>query len=119
MDIESLRNYCLSKPASEETLPFGPDVLVYKVAGKMFLLIPLNSEQLQFNAKCDPDKAVELRERYACVTPGYHMSKKHWNTVVIDGSVSTVQLKEWIDDSYELVVDSLPVKTRKQLRGED
>ncbi len=116
MDIESLRTYCLSKPATEETLPFGPDVLVFKVAGKMFLLCPLNTGSVQFNAKCDPEKAEELREQYACVQPGYHMNKKHWNTILVDGTVSVRLLKEWIDDSYELVVDSLPVKTREKLR---
>ena len=103
MNIESLREYCLSKPDVEETLPFGPDTLVYKVNGKMFLLTGLDEEQLSFNVKCDPDKALELRAEYPCVLPGYHMNKKHWNTIVVDGSVSTKQLKEWIDWSYELV----------------
>jgi predicted DNA-binding protein (MmcQ/YjbR family) len=77
--------------------------LVYKVNGKAFLLVGLDDEQLSFNVKCDPDKAIELREEYACVLPGYHMNKKHWNTIVVDGTVSTKQLKEWIDWSYELV----------------
>lgn len=104
MDIENLREYCLSKPGVEETLPFGPDTLVFKVNGKMFLLTGLDEEQLSFNVKCDPDKAIELREEYDCVKPGYHMNKKHWNTIVVDGSVSSKQLKEWIDDSYELVM---------------
>jgi predicted DNA-binding protein (MmcQ/YjbR family) len=103
MNIESLREYCLSKPGVEETLPFGPDTLVFKVGGKMFLLTGLDEEQLSFNVKCEPDKAIELREEYPCVLPGYHMNKKHWNTIVVDGSVSTKQLKEWIDWSYELV----------------
>lgn len=103
MNIESLRNYCLSKPDAEETLPFGPDTLVYKINGKMFLLAGLDSDPLQFNVKCNPDKALELREEFACVLPGYHMNKKHWNTIIVDGSVSSKQLKEWIDDSYELV----------------
>jgi len=103
MNIESLREYCLSKPDAEETLPFGPDTLVFKVNGKAFVLVGLDDEQLSFNVKCDPDRAVELREQYACVLPGYHMNKKHWNTIVVDGSVSTKQLKEWIDWSYELV----------------
>src|SRR6478736_10407995 len=103
MDIETLREYCLSKPGAEETLPFGPSTLVFKVGGKAFLLVGLDEEQLSFNVKCDPDKAVELREEYACVLPGYHMNKKHWNTIVVDGTVSTKQLKEWIDWSYELV----------------
>lgn len=103
MNIETLRNYCLSKPGVEETLPFGPDTLVYKVKGKIFLLTGLDEESLRFNVKCDPDKAVELREEYPCVQPGYHMNKKHWNTVLVDGSVSTALVKEWIDHSYDLV----------------
>lgn len=103
MNIESLRNYCLSKPCTEETLPFGPDTLVYKVKGKIFLLTGLDEESLRFNVKCDPDKAIELREEYPCVQPGYHMNKKHWNTVLVDGSVSNALLKEWIDHSYDLV----------------
>jgi predicted DNA-binding protein (MmcQ/YjbR family) len=117
MELDDIREYCLTKPASEETLPFGPDVLVFKVAGKIFLLLPLDSEELQFNAKCDPEEVEELRERYACVQPGYHMNKKHWNTITVDGSVSAAQLKEWIDQSYDLVVKSLPVKTREKLQG--
>jgi predicted DNA-binding protein (MmcQ/YjbR family) len=103
MNIESLREYCLSKPGAEETLPFGPDTLVYKVGGKAFLLTGLDSEEFRFNVKCDPDKALELREEFSCVLPGWHMNKKHWNTIVVDGSVSGKQLKEWIDHSYALV----------------
>lgn len=110
MDIESLREYCLSKSDVEETQPFGPDTLVYKIGGKMFLLTSLDSSQLSFNVKCDPDKAIELRDNYDCVKPGYHMNKKHWNTVTVDGSVSNSLLKEWIDDSYRLVA---PKKKRK------
>ncbi len=103
MNIETLRDYCLSKPGAEETLPFGPDTLVYKVNGKVFLLVGLDAEDLRFNVKCDPDKAIELRDEHACVLPGFHMNKKHWNTVVVDGSVSNALLKEWIDHSYTLV----------------
>ncbi len=103
MNIESLRDYCLSKPGAEETMPFGPDTLVYKVNNKIFLLVGLDSADLRFNVKCDPDKAIELRDEYACVLPGFHMNKKHWNTVVVDGSVSNALLKEWIDHSYTLV----------------
>jgi predicted DNA-binding protein (MmcQ/YjbR family) len=116
MDIEQLREYCLLKPGVEETLPFGPDTLVYKVIGKVFLLTGLDTEELRFNVKCDPDKAIELREQFSCVLPGYHMNKKHWNTVVVNGSVSTKQLTEWIDDSYELVVQSFPKKVREELK---
>lgn len=103
MNIESLRDYCLSKAGVEETTPFGPDTLVYKVNGKAFLFTGIDNEQLRFNVKCDPDKAIELREVFPSVLPGYHMNKKHWNTIVVDGSVSSRQLKEWIDDSYNLV----------------
>jgi predicted DNA-binding protein (MmcQ/YjbR family) len=116
MNIEELQAYCLSKPGTEETLPFGPDTLVYKVGGKIFLLTSLDEELLQFNVKCSPDKAIELREQYSCVTPGYHMNKKHWNTVVVDGTVSTRLLKEWIDHSYVLIVDSLSKQVRAQLK---
>jgi predicted DNA-binding protein (MmcQ/YjbR family) len=103
MDIESLREYCLSKKDVEEGQPFGPDVLVYKTSGKIFLLVSLDDEPLQFNVKCDPDLAIELREQYSCILPGYHMNKKHWNTIVVDGTVPSKQLKEWIDHSYKLV----------------
>jgi predicted DNA-binding protein (MmcQ/YjbR family) len=103
MNIESLREYCLSKAGAEESLPFGPDTLVYKVKGKIFLITGLDEEQLSFNVKCDPGLAIELREQYSCVLPGYHMNKKHWNTIVVDGSVSSKQLKGWIDHSYDLV----------------
>lgn len=103
MTIDIIREYCLSKADVEETLPFGPDVIVFKVKGKIFLLLPLDTETLQFNVKCDPDKAVELREQYSCVIPGYHMNKKHWNTIIPDHTVSLRLLKEWIDDSYVLV----------------
>src|SRR5258705_13656970 len=112
MNIETLREYCLNKPGVEETLPFGPDTLVYKVNGKIFLITGLDQEQLNFNVKCNPDKSIELREEFSCVQPGYHMNKKHWNTIVVDGSVSNKQLKEWIDWSYELVAGK-KVKKKK------
>ncbi|HEY2722116.1 MAG TPA: MmcQ/YjbR family DNA-binding protein [Chitinophagaceae bacterium] len=110
MNIESLREYCLSKPGAEETLPFGPNTLVYKVNGKAFLLMGLDDQPLSFNVKCDPDYAIELREQYACVLPGYHMNKKHWNTIVVDGTVSSSLLKKWIDNSYQLVSKKLQKK---------
>ncbi|HYM93985.1 MAG TPA: MmcQ/YjbR family DNA-binding protein [Chitinophagaceae bacterium] len=105
INIEELREYCLGNPGVEESFPFGPDTLVYKVNGKIFLLTGLDQEQLSFNVKCDLDKAIELREEFSCVLPGYHMNKKHWNTVLVDGSVSSKQLKEWINDSYTLVAE--------------
>ena len=104
MDIEQLRDYCLYKPFVEECQPFGPDTLVYKVNGKIFLLTSLDTPQLQFNVKCNPELAEELREQYSCVIPGYHMNKKHWNTIILDGSVSAQLLKEWIDHSYNLLI---------------
>ncbi|MBX3255855.1 MAG: MmcQ/YjbR family DNA-binding protein [Chitinophagaceae bacterium] len=103
MNVEQIREYCLSRSGAGESLPFGPDVVVFKVDEKIFLLLSLDTTPVQFNVKCDPAKAEELRDEYACVLPGYHMNKKHWNTVVVDGSVSTRLLKEWINDSYELV----------------
>lgn len=117
MTTDYLREYCLAKKGAEETLPFGPDVLVFKVGGKAFLLCPLDTEELRFNVKCDPEKAIELREEYSCVHPGYHMNKKHWNTIIPAPGVSLKLIKEWIDHSYELVVSSLPAKTRKELEG--
>ena len=112
MNIETLREYCLSKAEVEETQPFGPDNLVYKVNGKMFLLASLDEDPLTFNVKCEPEKAIELREEHTCVQPGYHMNKKHWNTIVVDGSVSVRQLMEWIDDSYQLVAGKSKNKSK-------
>lgn len=115
MNLQQLREYCLAKPGVEETTPFGPDTLVFKVVGKIFLLTGFDSDPLQFNVKCDPEKAIELRERYPGVQPGYHMNKKHWNTIVVDGSVSIKLVKEWIDDSYELVANGLSKKEKELL----
>lgn len=115
MHIESIREYCLSKKGVEEGFPFGEETLVFKVINKIFLLISLGADPLQFNAKCDPDKAIELREEYPAIKPGYHMNKKHWNTVIVDGSISTKLIKEIIDDSYDLVIQSLPKKAREQI----
>lgn len=105
MDIEQLWEYCKTKPGAEEGFPFGPETLVFKVNGKIFLLASLAKQPLQFNVKCDHEKAIELREKYASVIPGYHMNKKLWNTVIVDGTISAPELKEFIDDSYFLVSD--------------
>jgi predicted DNA-binding protein (MmcQ/YjbR family) len=115
MNIEQLRDYCIALPAVTEEFPFGPETLVFKVKGKVFLLCGLDREPLQFNVKCDPDTAVELREQYDAVRPGYHMNKKHWNTVLVNGSLSLQQLRQMIQDSYKLVVQSLPRKEREGL----
>lgn len=103
MDIEQLWEYCKSKPGAEEGFPFGPETLVFKVNGKIFWLVSLEKQPLQFNVKCDPEKAIKLREKYASVQPGYHMNKKLWNTVIVEGSIPTHELQEFIDDSYMLV----------------
>lgn len=103
MNIEQLWEYCKTKPGAEETFPFGPETLVFKVNGKIFFLAGLEKQPLQFNVKCDPEKAVELREKFACILPGYHMNKKLWNTVIVDGSIQIYQLQRFIDDSYMLV----------------
>ena len=104
MNIESIREYILKKPDVTEGFPFGEETLVFKVQQKIFFLTGLDSSPLQFNIKCDPDKAIQLREEYPeTVLPGYHMNKKHWNTVVVDGRLSTKQLKDMIDHSYQLV----------------
>jgi predicted DNA-binding protein (MmcQ/YjbR family) len=102
MTLETLREYCLSKPYTSESTPFGPETLVFKVGEKAFLLTGWESEILKFNVKCDPEWAIELREQYDFVIPGYHMNKKHWNTVTYNGTNSKL-LKQLIDHSYELV----------------
>jgi len=102
MQVDEIRDYCIALPEVEETLPFGPDTLVFKVQGKIFLLLSLDADPVQFNVKCDPVLAEELRENYSCVIPGYHMNKKHWNTIIVDGSVKNALLKEWIQHSYHL-----------------
>lgn len=103
MNIEELRDFVLSLKNVEEGFPFGEDTLVFKTNKKIFLLVSLSSVPLQFNVKCDPDRAIELREEYSCILPGYHMNKKHWNTIIIDGSLSKIQLKNFIEDSYRLI----------------
>ena len=118
MNVESLREYGLQKPGAEESMPFGDDTLVFKVAGKIFLLISLN-EPNRFNVKCDPDLAVELREKFSDVKPGFHMNKVHWNTVYFDGSLTEKHLHEMIDHSYDLVVKSLPKKVQQALQEKD
>ena len=104
MNIEELRDFVLQKPMVTEGFPFGQDTLVFKVKEKIFLLTGLENNPVQFNVKCNPEKAIEWRERYPdCVLPGYHMNKKHWNTVIANGNLSKQQLLEMINDSYNLV----------------
>lgn len=111
MNIEDLRDYCLSKPGTIEGLPFGEQTLVFKVGGKIFLLIGLEQAN-RFNAKCNPERAIELREKHPEIIPGFHMNKKHWNTIYMDGGLKPALILELIDHSYQLVLESLPKKLR-------
>src|SRR3989475_7560728 len=114
MDVGSFREYCLGKVAVTEGTPFGEDVLVFKVSGKMFALVALDEVPATANLKCDPDLALELRDRYEQVRPGYHMNKKHWNTVEIEGGLPDAELRKMIDHSYDLVAKALPTSTAKR-----
>ena len=115
MNVESVRDYCLSKPAATEGTPFGPEDIVFKVEGKMFALLALDEVPPAVNLKCNPDLALELRDRYEQVQPGYHMNKKHWNTVVLDGVIPEREIRKMIDHSYDLVVQSLPKAKHQKL----
>jgi predicted DNA-binding protein (MmcQ/YjbR family) len=115
MNIETLRDYCLAKAGVTESFPFGETTLVFKVGGKIFALVDTESRPTTINLKCDPERAVQLREQYPAIAPGYHMNKTHWNTITIDGSVRSSEVQEWIDHSYELVRKSLPKAIRDQL----
>lgn len=108
MDLPEAIDHCLAKPGAEETTPFGPEVLVYKVVGKMFALTDPSGFPPRMNLKCDPDRSVELREEYDAIIPGYHMNKKHWNTLTLNGSIPSELVRVMIGHSYELVVTSLP-----------
>ena len=115
MNIESICKYCLSKKGVEEACPFDEETLVFKVGGKMFALIPLEKIPLQINLKCDPEKAIELREACEYIQPGWHMSKKHWNTVIIEGNIRWHDLKELIDHSYDEVVEGFSKSKKEKL----
>ncbi|TAE38620.1 MAG: MmcQ/YjbR family DNA-binding protein [Runella slithyformis] len=115
MNIETFRAYCLAKLGVTESFPFDEVTLVFKVGGKIFALTSLDQVVLEINLKCNPERAQQLRETYDAVRPGYHMNKKHWNTITVDGSVKNAELLTWIDHSYELVVQSLPRKLRAEL----
>lgn len=119
MDLPDLIEHLLSKPGASEETPFGPDVLVYKVGGRMFALTNPGEFPPRVNLKCDPDRAVVLRDQYEAVLPGYHMNKRHWNTVILDGSLPPRLVRELADHSYVLVVSSLPAKVRKETSPAD
>ncbi len=120
MNAEKIRDYCLKKRGRiTEGFPFGEGVLVFKADGKIFLLLNLDSAPLSMNLKCDPELAIELRERYEGVRPGYHMNKKHWNTVLLDGSIPPVEIRSMIDHSYEQTVRGLKKSVRQKLMAAD
>jgi predicted DNA-binding protein (MmcQ/YjbR family) len=113
MDLAQFREYCLSKSRASESTPFGPDVLVFKVSGKMFALAALDEVPTRVNLKCDPDLALELRDRYEQVRPGYHLNKKHWNTVETESGIPDSELRKMIDHSYNLVAKTAAKSTAK------
>lgn len=116
MNLEEIREYCLSKEFCTEDTPFGPDTLVFRIAGKIFGLTSLESEECRINLKCEPDYAIELREKYNFILPGFHMNKIHWNTVLADNAPS-ILLKELIDHSYERVKNALSKKEKEMLNN--
>ena len=115
MDSSELRSWCLRQPGAIEDFPFGPEPSVFKVAGKMFALSMLERTPLEVSVKCEPELAVGLRESYPAIRPGYHLNKRHWNTLTLDGSLPDQLVRELIEDSYDLVVSALPKRIREQL----
>ena len=115
MELESLRKYLRDKHGTSEEIPFGPEVLVFKVLGKMFAILAWQENPLKISLKCDPDHALVLRDIYAAVQPGYHLHKKHWNTVTLDGSAPEQEIFRWIDESYHLVASGLKKADREKL----
>jgi predicted DNA-binding protein (MmcQ/YjbR family) len=113
MNIEDFREFCLAMAGVTEDTPFDENTLVFKVMGKMFALADIQDFE-SINVKCNPEIALELRERYSSVIPGYHMNKKHWNTLILNGELNDIELKHWIKHSYDLVVDSLPKKIKSE-----
>ena len=115
MNIEAFREYCISKKGATEELPFGPETLVFKVMGKIFAITSIENFT-SINLKCDPETAVALREEYTAIQPGFHMNKKHWNTILMNGTISDKTIFNWTDHSYELVVQSLTKKLKEELK---
>jgi predicted DNA-binding protein (MmcQ/YjbR family) len=115
MDLHEIVAYCETKPGANKDFPFDLDTLTMKVGGKMFLLADVNSDPPRINLKCDPTLAEEFRRELSCVTPGYHMNKTHWNTVVVDGSIPDERILWMIDHSYDLVYRTLPRSIREDI----
>jgi len=119
MNPAELRDLCLSFTEAEETFPFGPATSVFKVAGKIFALSQLGADSLRVSLKCEPHLAEALRGAYASVLPGYHLNKRHWNTVILDGSIADEAIRDMVEDSYDLVVSKLPKARRRALGWRD
>ena len=117
MELPDVIDQCLSLPGAEETQPFGPETLVYKVGGKVFAITSPDEFPARINLKCDPERAIELRDEHPGIKPGLHMNNKHWNTVMLDGTVPPALVRELVAHSYQLVVDALPKKVREGLKG--
>ncbi len=115
MDADALRALCLGFPGAEETYPFSPENSVFKVSGKIFAIARLDQAPPRISLKCEPELAVHLRADHAAITPGYHLNKRHWNTVVVDGTVPGQMLRDMVEDSYDLVVSALPARVRQDL----
>jgi len=115
MDAGALRTWCLERPGAIEDFPFGPVPSVFRVGGKMFALSALDRTPLEVSVKCEPELAVGLRDSYPAIRPGYHLNKRHWNTITLDGSLPDELVCDLIEDSYDLVVSALPKRTREQL----
>ena len=115
MDAAALRAWCLKQTGASEDFPFTPEHSVFKVAGKMFALSALDRTPLEVNLKCEPELAVNLRNSYPAIRPGYHMNKRHWNTITLDGSLSDEFIRDLVEDSYDLVVSGLPKRVQAEL----
>ena len=115
MNADELRAWCLDQPGALEDFPFTAEHSVFKVEGKMFAISALGREPLEVSVKCEPELAVELRHSYAAIRPGYHLNKRHWNTITLDGSLPDKLVRDLIEDSYDLVVSALPKRVREQL----
>jgi predicted DNA-binding protein (MmcQ/YjbR family) len=115
MDATALRAWCLRQPGAIEDFPFGPEHSVFKVAGKIFALSALGRTPLEVSAKCEPELAVQLRRTYPAIRPGYHLNKRHWNTITLDGTLGDQLVRDLVEDSYDLVVSALPKRVRDQL----
>ncbi len=117
MELKQLENMFMAKSGATKDFPFGDDVMVFKVMNKMFGLISLNDTPFNVNLKCDPNDAIAYRDIYQCVNPGYHMNKKHWNTITTDGSMENTVLEDMITESYDLVVSKLTKKQKEELKS--